>query len=183
MTSKSALWARFQQHYTEFPTLGLALDLSRVNFPDSFLATMTRPMQRAFIAMAELEKGGIANPDERRMVGHYWLRQPALAPTKTIAGEIEATVADVKSFAAAVQAGTVAGASGSFQNVLVIGIGGSALGPQFVAKALGQPATDRLKPFFFDNTDPDGMDKVLAELAGQLGRTLCVVISKSGGTP
>ncbi len=183
MTPKSALWARFQQHYTEFPSLGLALDLSRVNFPDTFLATMARPMQRAFIAMAELEKGGIANPDERRMVGHYWLRNPALAPTKTITAEIENTVAELKAFASAVQAGSVAGVGGTFQNVLVIGIGGSALGPQFVAKALGQPANDKLKPFFFDNTDPDGMDKVLAELQGQLGRTLCVVISKSGGTP
>jgi glucose-6-phosphate isomerase len=36
--------------------------------------------------------------------------------------------------------------------------------------------------FFFDNTDPDGMDKVLAELGPDLGRTLTVVISKSGGT-
>lgn len=183
MTSKSALWARFQQHYTEFPSLGLALDLSRVNFPDSFLATMARPMQKAFIAMAELEKGGIANPDERRMVGHYWLRHASLAPTQTIAAEIEQTVNEVKAFAAAVHAGELLGAGGAFVNVLVIGIGGSALGPQFVAKALGQPATDRLKPFFFDNTDPDGMDRVLAELAGELGRTLCVVISKSGGTP
>jgi glucose-6-phosphate isomerase len=36
--------------------------------------------------------------------------------------------------------------------------------------------------FFFDNTDPDGMDKVLAQLNGRLGQTLAVVISKSGGT-
>jgi glucose-6-phosphate isomerase len=35
---------------------------------------------------------------------------------------------------------------------------------------------------FFDNTDPDGMDKVLARLDRELGETLCVVISKSGGT-
>jgi glucose-6-phosphate isomerase len=35
---------------------------------------------------------------------------------------------------------------------------------------------------FFDNSDPDGMDKVLSRLGGQLGETLCVVISKSGGT-
>jgi glucose-6-phosphate isomerase len=183
MTSKSALWARFQQHYTEFPSLGIALDLSRVNFPDRFLFTMTRPLQKAFIAMAELEKGGLANPDEQRMVGHYWLRNAALAPTQTITAEIERTIAEVQAFAAEVHAGTVQGAGGKFQNVLVIGIGGSALGPQFVAQALGQPATDRLQLSFFDNTDPDGMDRVLAKLAGQLGRTLCVVISKSGGTP
>ena len=180
--SKAALWSRFQKFYTEYPSLGLAMDISRVDFPDSFLATMERPLQRAYLAMAELEKGSIANPDENRMVGHYWLRDPELAPTRAIAEEITQTLADIKTFAAAVHAGQTRGAGGSFKNVLVIGIGGSALGPQFVAKALGQPATDKLKPFFFDNTDPDGMDKVLAELAGQLGQTLAVVISKSGGT-
>jgi glucose-6-phosphate isomerase len=70
----------------------------------------------------------------------------------------------------------------SFKNYLLIGIGGSALGPQFVANALGNPKTDRLKPFFFDNTDPDGMDRVLATIGTDLNRTLCIVISKSGGT-
>lgn len=181
--SKTVLWNRFQQQYFEHPELGLAIDLSRVDFPDSFLTRMERPMQRALIAMAELEKGGIANPDERRMVGHYWLRNPGLAPTATIADEIRKTVTDIEAFAAAIHAGTIAGADGALANVLVIGIGGSALGPQFVARALGSPSTDKLKPWFFDNTDPDGMDRVLAELSGQLGKTLCVVISKSGGTP
>jgi glucose-6-phosphate isomerase len=181
--SKAALWSRFQQHYLDCPSIGLVLDISRVNFPDDFHAKMERPMQKALIAMAELEKGGIANPDEKRMVGHYWLRNAKLAPTQTIASEIEKTVADVKSFAADVQGGKIAGATGAFENVLVIGIGGSALGPQFVAKALGHHKTDKLRPYFFDNTDPDGIDKVLAELDGKLGRTLAVVISKSGGTP
>ena len=47
---------------------------------------------------------------------------------------------------------------------------------------LGDPRTDKLKPFFFDNTDPDGMDRVLATIGEDLNRTLCIVISKSGGT-
>lgn len=181
--SKAALWARFQQTYTEFPAAGLALDLSRVDFPDGFLAAMEAPLKHAFAAMDALEKGAIANPDEQRMVGHYWLRAPALAPTPALRAEIEQTVDAVKAFAADVHAGIVAGQGGTFTEVLVIGIGGSALGPQFVANALGQPKTDRLTPHFFDNTDPDGMERVLARLDGRLGRTLCVVISKSGGTP
>lgn len=180
---KAALWSRFQRHLLECPSIGLSLDISRVNFPDDFHARMERPMQKALIAMAELEKGGIANPDERRMVGHYWLRNPALAPTRTLADEIGRTLADIKSFTTEVHAGRIAGAHGPFETVLVIGIGGSALGPQFVSRALGQPKSDRLRPLFFDNTDPDGMDRVLAELDGKLGRTLAVVISKSGGTP
>jgi glucose-6-phosphate isomerase len=116
-------------------------------------------------------------------VGHYWLRNPGLAPTRTLADEIGRTLADIKSFVAEVHDGRIAGAHGPFETVLVIGIGGSALGPQFVSRALGQPKSDRLRPLFFDNTDPDGMDRVLAELDGKLGRTLAVVISKSGGTP
>jgi glucose-6-phosphate isomerase len=132
--------------------------------------------------MAELEKGAIANRDEKRRVGHYWLRTPSLAPSAEIRQEIESTFQAVKTFAEEVHAGRIAGAAGPFANLLVIGIGGSALGPQFVAHALGQPRSDRLRPFFLDNTDPDGMDKVFHQLAAELGRTLCVVISKSGGT-
>jgi glucose-6-phosphate isomerase len=180
--SKEQLWHRFQRHFTDFPSLGLAIDLSRVNFPEDFFARMQPAMQKAFAAMAALEKGAIANPDEKRMVGHYWLRNPALAPSPAIRTAIEDTVAAVKAFAAEVHGGKAAGAKGPFKNVLVIGIGGSALGPQFVANALGQPATDKLSVFFFDNTDPDGMDKVLSQLFGRLGQTLAVVISKSGGT-
>jgi glucose-6-phosphate isomerase len=180
--SKTELWQRFQKYYTEFPALGLALDLSRMNFSEDYLASMETRMQKAFIAMAELEKGGIANPDEKRMVGHYWLRNPALAPTLTIRKEIEDTFAGIKAFAAQVHSGAIQGAKGPFKNLLVIGIGGSALGPQFVSHALGHHTTDKLSVYFFDNTDPDGMDEVLSQIGAELGQTLCVVISKSGGT-
>src|SRR5579863_7887941 len=180
--TKSELWGRFQKYYSEYPTLGLSLDISRMNFADGYFNSMKTPIQKAFIAMAELEKGGIANPDEKRMVGHYWLRNPALAPTQTIRKEIEDTLAAIKQFAAEVHSGTIRGAKGQFKKLLVIGIGGSALGPQFVSRALGHPKTDKLAVFFFDNTDPDGMDKVLAEIGPDLGETLTVVISKSGGT-
>lgn len=181
--SKSSLWARFQQTYTEFPTAGLALDLSRVDFPDGFISTMEAPLKKAFEAMAALEKGAVSNPDEKRRVGHYWLRNAALAPTAEIRAEIEQTIAAVKAFAGDVHGGRVAGQGGTFSELLVIGIGGSALGPQFVANALGQAKGDRMTPHFFDNTDPDGLDRVLGRLEGRLDRTLCVVISKSGGTP
>ena len=183
MQTGEQLWRRFQERYVDFPTLGLAIDLSRVDFPNEFFSNMEPRMQRAFQAMTELEKGAIANPDEKRRVGHYWLRNSALAPDTAIRTAIDETVAAVKAFAAEVHGGKTAGAKGPFKNVLVIGIGGSALGPQFVAHALGQPATDRLKPFFFDNTDPDGIDRTLAQIGDELVRTLVVVISKSGGTP
>ena len=180
--SPEQLWHRFQKNYFEFPALGLSVDLSRMNFDDDFFALLEPRLQSAHAEMKALEAGSIANADERRMVGHYWLRNAALAPTPEMRLEIETTVAAVKKFAAQVHGGVVRGAGAPLKNVLVIGIGGSALGPQFVAKALGQPASDKMRVFFFDNTDPDGMDKVLAEIGGELGWTLAVIISKSGGT-
>ena len=175
-------WSRFKAHFYHNSDLGVSLDVSRIPFPDDFLATMEPRMQDAFAAMKHLESGAIANPDEQRMVGHYWLRAPHLAPSPDLAGEITSTLAAIKDFAAKVHSGTVAGPKGRFKNLLVIGIGGSALGPQFVAHALGQPRKDRLAVAFFDNTDPDGIDYVLNGLRGQLAKTLVVVISKSGGT-
>ncbi len=175
-------WSRFKTHSYHYADLGVSLDISRLPFPDDFLAGKEAAMQEAFAAMAELEKGAIANPDEKRMVGHYWLRAPQLAPTPELTHDITSTLAAIKDFAAKVHSGEVSGPKGKFKNLLVIGIGGSALGPQFVAAALGQPRKDKLAVSFFDNTDPDGIDYVLGTLRGQLAKTLVVVISKSGGT-
>jgi glucose-6-phosphate isomerase len=180
--TKLQWWDRFQKYYHEFPELGLGIDLSRMNVDDAFFAAMEPHVQKAFADMDALEKGAIANPDEKRMVGHYWLRSPELAPTPEIKQEIESTFARIKAFAARIHNGEIKGAGGEFKNLLVVGIGGSALGPQFVAQALGHPKKDKLKPFFFDNTDPDGMNRTLLAIGSRLDRTLCIVISKSGGT-
>jgi len=180
--TKLELWQRFPNFYREYPTAGLALDFCRMDFTPEFLSRMEPAVQNALAAMERLDSGAIANPDEGRMVGHYWLRNPALAPSPDIAREIEATLADIKQFAAAVHAGKIVGAGGAFQNTLIVGIGGSALGPQFVAHALGHPKHDRVSLYFLDNTDPDGMDRVLETIGTKLNQTLCIVISKSGGT-
>lgn len=180
--SDNTSWERFKQFYWDYPAIDLALDLSRMNVTRGFISRMETRMQRAFKAMSALEKGDIANPDEGRMVGHYWLRNSKLAPTREIRQAIDSNLKNIKSFAAKVHAGKIKGAGGKFESFLLIGIGGSALGPQFVSQALGYPRRDQLHPFFFDNTDPDGMHRVLDKLGTRLSRTLCVVISKSGGT-
>jgi glucose-6-phosphate isomerase len=180
----STQWQRFQKSLCPVPGLGLTLDVSRMGFNDGFLQQMSGPMERAFAAMDSLERGAIANPDENRMVGHYWLRAPDRAPTPEIAAEIRDTVARVKSFAASVHDGrTRPAAAARFTRVLAIGIGGSALGPMFVADALGHPLQDRMQVDFVDNTDPDGIARILDGLSDQLAETLCIVTSKSGGTP
>lgn len=179
---KLELWKRLKDHLCEAPAIGLTLDISRMNFPDGFLQRMEPAIQEAFDSMDRLESGDIANPDEDRMVGHYWLRTPAMAPNPAISAEIDFTIRAIKDFARDIHEGNITTPSRSrFTRLLLIGIGGSALGPQFVSDALGK-AIDPVEPHFFDNTDPDGMDRVLARIGDALPETLVVVISKSGGT-
>jgi glucose-6-phosphate isomerase len=155
-----------------------------MRFEDGFLEQMASPIRQALEAMDALERGAIANPDEKRMVGHYWLRAPDLAPAPAIAAEIRNTIAQIQRFAAAVHDGSIRTPDGArFAHVLSIGIGGSALGPMFVADALGDPGRDVMQIHFIDNTDPDGIARTLAGPGGRLHETLCIVTSKSGGTP
>ena len=177
------MWERFRRHLAVHPAIGLQLDVSRMKFGPRYFEEMQAPADRAFDSMEALEKGAFANPDEKRQVGHYWLRNHALAPSDEIRNEIEQCLAKVKAFAADVHAGKLRPPKADrFRHLLVIGIGGSALGPQFVSSALQSPA-DPMDIFFFDNTDPDGIDRVLARIgADHFAETLVLVISKSGGT-
>lgn len=176
-------WSRYQKHLVRYADLGLTLDISRMNFADDFFAKMEPMVQRAFDDMVKLEAGAIANPDEQRMVGHYWLRNAKLAPTGEICAAIDKDIADAKTFASEVHSAKVLTQNGSkFVRMLVIGIGGSALGPQFMTDALVDSWKAPVKTHFFDNTDPDGMQRVLGEIGPDLAQTLTVVISKSGGT-
>ena len=178
----SSLWPRFQKYFLRYDDLGFSIDISRMRFSDGFFEEMKPRVEKAFVAMQELEAGAIANPDEQRMVGHYWLRNSKLAPTPELRADIEDTNARIKQFAADIHAGKIAPEKGErFKHVLLVGIGGSALGPQFIADALGH-ADDALNIYFLDNTDPDGFDRVFERLGDHLAHTLTVVISKSGGT-
>jgi glucose-6-phosphate isomerase len=180
--ASSSLWPRFQKYFLRYDDLGFSIDISRMRFADGFFDEMKPRIEKAFVAMRELEGGAIANPDEHRMVGHYWLRNSKLAPTPELRADIEDTNAHIKQFAADVHAGKIAPEKGGkFKHVLLVGIGGSALGPQFIADALGH-ADDPLDIYFLDNTDPDGFDRVFERIGEHLAHTLTVVISKSGGT-
>lgn len=176
------LWNRYKKYLYHNIELGLSLDISRMKFSDKFLSELEPRLQKAYDEMAELEAGAIANPDEGRMVGHYWLRAPQLAPEDE-GRAIKKTLRDIKRFARQVHSGDISPENGQrFNHLLLVGIGGSALGPQFVTHALSDAATDQMTLHFFDNTDPDGMERTLARIGDDLKSTLVVVISKSGGT-
>lgn len=178
----SELWTRYQEYLYQNEPLGFAVDISRMSFPADYFAQMGDAFAAAYEAMGALEAGSIANPDEQRQVGHYWLRTPELAPSEGQREEITRTVAAIHDLARRVHSGELAPPGGGrFRNLLLVGIGGSALGPQFLADALGS-ADQPMLPYFLDNTDPDGMARVFDEIGSGLAETLTVVTSKSGGT-
>ncbi len=149
--------------------LGVGLDWSHAAIDWSGAESRLAP---AFAAMAALERGAVANADEGRMVGHYWLRMPEIAP-EGLGAEIVRVRELCRDIARNVHL------EGRYRNVLLLGIGGSALGPQLVADALAEP-NDPLRVLCIDNTDPDGIARVVGPL--DLEETLVLCISKSGGT-
>ncbi|MCX6641104.1 MAG: glucose-6-phosphate isomerase [bacterium] len=71
-----------------------------------------------------------------------------------------------------------------FDDVVILGIGGSSLGPAALQIALGRNAAGKptgLRLHFPDNVDPFEFDALLGHL--DLERTLFNVVTKSGGTP
>ena len=96
-------------------------------------------------------------------------------------GYSEETVWYVKEYASLVE--------GRFENILVLGIGGSALGGLAITEALLKPFWNLLteeqrnglpRIFFLDNIDPDTMSALFGIL--DLKKTLVNVITKSGST-
>lgn len=116
----------------------------------------------------------IADLNKRKDKPGQWLQWMNL-------GYSEETVWYVKEYAALVE--------GRFDNILVLGIGGSALGGLAVTDALLKPYWNYLSKdqrnglpriFFLDNIDPDSMAGLLDIL--DLKKTLVNVITKSGDT-
>jgi len=183
MSSAVELWQRYQDWLYYHSELGLYVDISRIRFTPDFVTQIQPKFVKAFADMKALELGAIANPDEQRMVGHYWLRSPEIAPTEELRRDITETLDRIEDFTNKVHTGIIHPPSApKFTDILSIGIGGSALGPQFVAQCFAK-ADVPLKISFIDNSDPDGIDLVLDLLGDRLSTTLVLVISKSGGTP
>ncbi|MDR1438371.1 MAG: glucose-6-phosphate isomerase [Puniceicoccales bacterium] len=167
---------------TVIPSLGFALDGSKIRREAKRSRLLENLSSLAIGAMERLERGAIANGSENRMVGHYWLRAPELAPTDAIRASIEETRTSIYEFTRKVHRGEIMANGRHFTHLLCIGIGGSALGPQLLCDAL-RPPRSPMEVFFIDNTDPDGFVRCFLAVENHLDRTLVLVTSKSGSTP
>lgn len=92
--------------------------------------------------------------------------------------EIDAERRQIRAFSQSVHNGTVCGSTGKkFRHLVVIGIGGSYLGTEFVANALFAYADKGLELHFLSNVDSHNLETIKAKIEPET--TLCIVISKS----
>lgn len=131
-------------------------------------------IEREFTNYQDTIKHIIANLNQRKDKPGQWLQWMNL-------GYNEETLWYVKEYASMVK--------DRFENVLILGIGGSALGGLAITEALLKPYWNLLSEeergglpriFFLDNIDPDTMTGLLDYL--DLSKTLVNVITKSGDT-
>jgi len=179
-------WQKFTANLLRYSEPDLWLDLSLMDLPKDLIEAKEKCINKSLDEIRKIEEGAKVNTDEDkdsggRQVGHYWLRNPELAPDE-IGISIQRKIAEVKAFSSGIHKGEILNPSGEkFTDLLLIGIGGSALGPQLAIDALTDH-TAPMKIHYFDNTDPDGMDRILNEIGERISKTLTLVISKSGGT-
>jgi len=163
---------------------GIIYDFSRQRLDDKAMDLLFElaeilKLKQQFIAMSSGEK---INTTENRAALHTASRNfsdnPVLVDGKDVMPEIRNVRDDVKVFATKVHEGQITGSTGKpFRHVVVIGIGGSYLGTEFVAQALHPFADKNIEIMFLSNVDIHNFGRIVSQIDPET--TLWIVISKS----
>jgi glucose-6-phosphate isomerase len=163
---------------------GLYYDFSRQRIDSRtmellFRLARERKAREQFESMVTGEK---INTTENRAALHTALRdfsgQPVLMDGKDVMPEIRRVRDQIREFAGKVHSAAITGSTGKrFTHAVVIGIGGSYLGPQFVAEALRDQADRDMELHFLANVDIHNFGAVVSRIDPEA--TLWIVISKS----
>lgn len=126
--------------------------------------------------------GEIVNCTEKRAVLHTALRnrsnKPVLLDGVDVMPEVNAVLAQMRSFSERVRSGEWRGYNGErIEHVVNIGIGGSDLGPQVVCEAMKPYAQRGLKAHFVSNADATHLVETLKLVEPE--NTLFIISSKS----
>lgn len=163
---------------------GMLLDYSRQRLDDAarrqlFTLEEALRLRQRFGAMCAGEK---INVTENRAVLHTAARAFGDAPVRVdgrdVMPEIRRVRDQMKQFSEQVRSGAITGSTGKpFRHVVVIGIGGSYLGTEFVSTALAALGDGRITLHYLANVDIHNFGAVAAAIDPET--TLWVVISKS----
>jgi len=130
----------------------------------------------------DMVSGKKVNVTENRPALHTAARNfsddPVLVDGKDVMPSIRQVRNDIKTFVSTIHEGNTVGSTGKpFNTLVVIGIGGSYLGTEFVANALHFLADKNMKMMFLSNVDIHNFGNIASTI--DIERTLWIVISKS----
>ncbi len=175
---------RIERYSAQAGEFKLLFGTERVN--DDVLQALKELAHEARLVekMEAMQRGDVINkiegyPSENRKVLHTAMRDFFMHPNQGKEA-VKATAAakkecdKLKAFMAKIDQ------SGTFTDIIQIGIGGSDLGPRALYMALKSFKKQGRQAHFISNVDPDDAAAVLRSIDPK--RTLVVVVSKSGGT-
>ncbi|MDP2863774.1 MAG: glucose-6-phosphate isomerase [Desulfobacterales bacterium] len=126
--------------------------------------------------------GETVNNTENRAALHTASRSfstdPVFVNGKDIMPEMFSVRKKIKEFTSKIHSGEIRGSTGkAFEHMVVIGIGGSYLGPEFAAAALKHLAIRKMQIHFLSNVDIHNFGEIAASIDPE--STIWIVISKS----
>lgn len=163
---------------------GLFFDFSRQRVDAEVLNQLIdlASASRVKEGFADMLAGRKVNTTENRAALHSCARSfettPLMVDGMNVRAEMGRIRQEVAQFSEDVRTHKLVGATGKpFKDIVVIGIGGSYLGTEFVSTALQSYATGGLRLHFLSNVDIHNFAHITAQI--DPARTLWIVISKS----
>ncbi len=163
---------------------GIFYDFSRQRIDKNGLALLFELAESLSVIdkFQKMMAGEKVNVTENRAALHTATRSfskdPLLVDGKDVMPEIRAVRKKIKLFTEKVHANEITGATGKpFQHIVVIGIGGSYLGTEFVSRALNSLAYKEVCIHFLSNVDIHNFNEIISKIDPET--TLWIIISKS----
>ena len=163
---------------------GILFDFSRQRIDDQtldllFSLAVLKALKHRF---REMTTGVPINASEKRAVLHTAARSfsesPIIVNGRDVVPEIAHERDRIESFSKQVRAGEITGTTGKpFAHVVVVGIGGSYLGTEFVYNGMGAWVDSRLQLHFLSNVDIHQFGDITSKIDPEA--TLWIIVSKS----
>lgn len=164
---------------------GLLYDFSRQRMDRAVFEELVRRSEAASVIkrFRAMTTGEEVNITEKRAALHTAMREFEAAPLilngRNVTNDISSIRSLMRRFADDVRGGKIRAENGRpFTDVIVVGIGGSYLGTEFVSTALASAADDnKMRLHFLSNVDIDNLGRIIHRINPQTA--LWVIISKS----
>lgn len=164
-------------------TAGLRLDASKQLLDNTVYDQLIKFAVKMGVpkAIENMFRGRIVNPTENRAALHVALRSSKPSDPwipEDIVSDVHNVLSKIENFVADVISGQLKSSTGApITDILMIGIGGSNLGPKLVCKALRENESTHLRIKFLDHLDGREFDNLKNELKPE--STFCIIASKS----